>query len=52
MIVALYIIGVQTIKQFSLPIILGLLCGTYTSVCNAGSFLYVLETKFGKTRRA
>ena len=52
MIVALYIIGVQTIKQFSLPIILGLLCGTYTSVCNAGSFLYVLETKFGKARRA
>ena len=43
-ITCLYILGVQSIKQFALPIILGLLCGTYTSVCNAGSILYVLET--------
>jgi preprotein translocase subunit SecF len=32
MIVALYIFGVDSIKDFSLPIIIGLLAGTYSSV--------------------
>ena len=48
----LYILGVPSVKEFALPIMLGLLCGTYTSICNSGSILYVLETKFKKTAKA
>jgi len=44
-ITVLFIIGVPSIKEFSLPIILGLLCGTYSSVCFSGSLLYCLSEK-------
>ncbi|MGI6153923.1 MAG: protein translocase subunit SecDF, partial [Christensenellaceae bacterium] len=36
MIVCLYILGVDSIKEFSLPIIVGLLAGTYSSVFLSG----------------
>ena len=41
-ITTLYFLGVPTIKEFSLPIILGLLCGAYSSICFSGSMLYTL----------
>lgn len=44
-ITTLYILGVPSIKEFSLPIILGLLCGTYSSICFSGSLLYCMTEK-------
>ncbi|MDR1687976.1 MAG: protein translocase subunit SecF [Clostridiales bacterium] len=44
-ITTLYILGVPTIKEFSLPIILGLICGTYSSICFTGSTLYCMTEK-------
>ncbi len=42
-IVCLYIFAVSSIKDFTLPIIIGIVCGTYSSVCLAGSIWYVLS---------
>lgn len=41
---ALYIFGVQSVKEFALPIVVGVICGTYSSVFFAGSVWYILST--------
>lgn len=46
MVVCLYIFGVTSIREFSLPLIVGIVCGAYSSVCLAGAFWYVLRNKF------
>lgn len=46
MVVCLYIFGVTSIKEFALPLMVGILCGTYSSICLAGFFWYVLRNKF------
>ncbi len=48
MVVSLYIFGVSSIKEFALPLMVGILCGTYSSICLAGSMWYVFKTKFTK----
>lgn len=50
MVGVLYILGVQAIKDFALPLMAGILCGTYSSVCLAGSFWYVFKTKKQKQK--
>ncbi|MDR1532052.1 MAG: protein translocase subunit SecF [Clostridiales bacterium] len=40
--VTLYIFGVTSIKEFMLPIIVGIVCGTYSSIFISGSVWYVL----------
>ncbi len=42
---ALYIMGVSSIRDFALPIIIGIICGTYSSVCLAGSTWFMLSEK-------
>ena len=37
-IVMVYILGVSTIKQFALPLIIGIVIGAYTSICIAPTF--------------
>ncbi len=37
-IVMVYILGVTSVRQFALPIIIGIICGTYSSVFLASSF--------------
>lgn len=44
----LYLMGVPAVKEFALPIIIGVVCGTYTSVCITGPLWYVFKTKLGK----
>ncbi len=39
----IYIFGVISIKQFILPLIVGILAGLYSSVCLAGNFWLVLD---------
>jgi len=48
MVVALYIFGVSSIKEFALPLMVGILCGTYSSICLAGALWFVLRQKFVK----
>ena len=43
MVLSLYIFGVQSIRDFALPIMIGLIFGTYSSVFLAGSFWYMLS---------
>lgn len=50
MVAALYVLGVTSIREFSLPIMAGIICGTYSSVCLAGAMWYVFRTKFVKTK--
>jgi len=40
---SLYIFGVESIKEFALPIVVGIICGTYSSVFIAGSIWYILS---------
>ncbi|MCR5310907.1 MAG: protein translocase subunit SecD [Lachnospiraceae bacterium] len=51
MVVALYIFGVSSVKEFALPLSVGILCGTYSSVCLAGSLWYMLRTGFKKKQQ-
>lgn len=46
MVAVLYIIGVTSIRDFALPLIVGILCGCYSSICLAGGFWYVFRRKF------
>lgn len=48
MVAALYILGVTSIKEFALPLMVGIVCGTYSSVCITGALWYVLRTKIKK----
>ena len=43
---ALYIWGVTSIRDFALPLMVGIICGAYSSVCVAGALWYVLRKKF------
>lgn len=46
MVAALYILGVTSIREFALPLMVGILCGTYSSICLAGALWYMLREKF------
>ncbi|MEF9863977.1 MAG: protein translocase subunit SecF [Christensenellaceae bacterium] len=50
MIVALYVFGVDSIKEFALPIIIGLLAGTYSSVFLSAPIWALLSDKFDKKK--
>ncbi|MEF9938868.1 MAG: protein translocase subunit SecD [Clostridium sp.] len=43
MIFVLYIMGVSSIREFALPLMVGLVCGTYSSVCLTGSMWYIFN---------
>ncbi|MCR5831228.1 MAG: protein translocase subunit SecD [Lachnospiraceae bacterium] len=47
MVAVLYILGVSSVKEFALPLMIGIICGTYSSVCLASSIWYLLRTKVG-----
>ena len=40
MVVVLYIMGVSSIKAFSLPLIIGIIAGCYSSICITGPLWY------------
>ncbi|MBQ7954279.1 MAG: protein translocase subunit SecD [Lachnospiraceae bacterium] len=45
MVAALYILGVTAIKEFALPLMVGIAAGTYSSICLAGALWYILKKK-------
>ena len=48
MVAVLYILGVSSVKEFALPLMIGIICGTYSSVCLASAIWYILRTKVKK----
>nr|WP_317359227.1 protein translocase subunit SecF [uncultured Tyzzerella sp.] len=42
-IISLYIFGVESVKIFALPIAIGIICGTYSSIFIAGPIWYMLN---------
>lgn len=51
MVFMLYIMGVNAIKDFALPIAIGIIAGTYSSVFLSGSIWYMLEGKKKHARK-
>lgn len=49
MIFILFILGVSSIREFALPLMVGIVCGTYSSVCVTGALWYVM-TLYKKNR--
>lgn len=52
MVLALYILGVSAIKEFALALLVGVLGGTYSSICITGPLWYYMKTKIGKKKAA
>lgn len=48
MVAALEVFGVSSIREFALPLIAGIICGTYSSICLTGAMWFVFRTKFVK----
>ena len=48
MVAVLYVMGVSSIKEFALPLMVGIVCGAYSSVCITGALWYIMKTKLGK----
>ena len=46
MVAVLYVLGVTSIRDFALPLMVGIVCGAYSSICLAGSLWYVFQQKF------
>ncbi len=44
MIFVLFIMGVSSIREFALPLMVGIVCGTYSSICVTGALWYVMTT--------
>ena len=45
MVAILYVMGVSSIKEFALPLMVGIGCGAYTSVCITGALWYVMKNR-------
>lgn len=48
MVAVLYILGVSSIREFALPLMVGIVCGAYSSVCLTGAMWYLMRTKIVK----
>ena len=46
MVATLYIFGVSSVQEFALPLMAGILCGTYSSICITGPLWLVLRKVF------
>ncbi len=51
MVAALEVFGVSSIREFALPLLVGIVCGTYSSICLTGAMWFVFRTKFGKVKK-
>lgn len=48
MVAVLFVMGVTSIREFALPLMVGIVCGAYSSVCITGALWYVMKTKLKK----
>ncbi len=49
MVAVLYVLGVSSIKEFALPLMVGIICGAYSSVCLASALWFIFKTKIVKS---
>lgn len=49
MVAVLFVLGVSSIKEFALPLMVGIVCGGYSSVCITGALWFVMK-KLGKNK--
>lgn len=47
---AIYFLGVSSIKEFALPMMIGMIAGAYSSICISGSLWYLLLPRAEKER--
>ena len=52
MVVVLYVLGVSSIKEFAAPLMVGIACGTYTSICITGALWYVMKMRTDASLKA
>ena len=50
MVLLLFILGVASIREFSLPLMVGLICGSYSSIFIATELWYVMKLHLGKSK--
>ncbi|KAI4444492.1 protein translocase subunit SecDF [Schaedlerella arabinosiphila] len=48
MVLVLFIMGVSSIKEFALPLMVGIICGAYSSVCITGALWYIMKNHEGR----
>ncbi len=48
MVAVLFVLGVVSIREFALPLMAGIVCGAYSSVCITGALWYLLKTRIQK----
>ncbi len=51
MVAVLYVLGVTSIREFALPLMVGIVCGTYSSVCITGGLWYTFKTKIKNQKK-
>ena len=52
MVFMLFLFGVASIREFALPLMAGLICGAYSSICIATELWYVMKTRVGNKSKA
>ena len=50
MVFMLFLLGVASIREFALPLMAGLICGAYSSICIATELWYVMKIHVGKKK--
>jgi len=45
MVFVLFLLGVSSIREFALPLMVGIVCGTYSSICLAGAMWYEMSKR-------
>lgn len=50
MVFLLFVMGVSSIREFAMPLMVGIVCGAYSSVCITGALWYVMKTKIKKAK--
>lgn len=52
MVFMLGILGVDSVRDFAIPLMAGIICGAYSSICITGTLWYALKRSQGKTENA
>jgi SecD/SecF fusion protein len=50
MVFMLAVMGVEDIRAFAIPLMAGIICGGYSSICITGNLWFVLKTRFSKKK--
>ena len=49
MVAVLAILGVESVREFAIPLMVGIVCGAYSSICITGTLWYAIHRRVGKT---